>query len=156
VLVRRLNQSLALAVIAIMLLCAARLLGAQQPRAENGRRVAVAAHAIPRGAVLAIDDIEYRDTTLRVAVDTNAIAPGWVTRRMINAGEVLRSPAVEPPQIVTANEPVLVEWVDGNVSLTVHGTAARNGSIGERVPVRTELGKRIEGTVVAPGRVRID
>jgi len=57
---------------------------------------------------------------------------------------------------VTANEPVLVEWVDGNVSLTVHGTAARNGSIGERVPVRTELGKRIEGTVVAPGRVRID
>lgn len=154
--VRRLNQSVALAVIAILLLCAARLLGAQQPRLENARRVAVAARAIPRGAVLAADDIEYRDTTLRVATDTNAIAPGWVTRRMINAGEVLRSPAVEPPQIVTANEPVLVEWVDGNVSLTVHGTAARNGSIGERVPVRTELGKRIEGTVVAPGRVRID
>jgi flagella basal body P-ring formation protein FlgA len=156
VVVRRLNQSSAFAVIALLLLGAARLLGAQQPRGEHARRVAVAAHAIPRGTVLDAADIEYRDTTLRVAADTGVIAPGWVTRRMINAGEVLRSPAVEPPQVVSANEPVLVEWVDGNVCLTVRGTAARNGSIGERVPVRTELGKRIEGTVVARGRVRID
>lgn len=141
-----------------MLLCAARLLGAQQPRSAVGmtRRVAVAAHAIARGAVLSVDDIEYRDTTLRVVTDTSEIVPGWVTRRMINTGEVLREPAVEPPQVVTANEPVLVEWIDGNVSLTINGIAARSASLGDRIPVRTELGKRIEGTVVAPGRVRID
>lgn len=150
--VRRLNQSLALAVIAIMLLCAARLVGAQSP----ARRVAVAAHVLARGTVLTADDITYRDSTLRASVDTNDVAPGWVTRRTINAGEVLRSPAVEPPQLVSANEPVEVEWRDGNVSLTVRGVAARSASFGERIPVRTELGRRIEGTVVAPGRVRID
>ena len=139
-----------------MLLCAARLLAAQQPRSGAARRVAVAAHAIARGAVLSVDDIAYRDTTLRVMTDTSEIVPGWVTRRVIAAGEVLREPAVEPPQIVTANEPVLVEWIDGNVALTIRGIAARSASLGDRIPVRTELGKRIEGTVVAPGRVRID
>jgi flagella basal body P-ring formation protein FlgA len=79
-----------------------------------------------------------------------------VTRRTIAAGEVLRSPAVEPPTVVNANSPVEVEWVDGNLTLTVEGIAARNASLGERVPVRTESGKRLEGTVVAPGRVRMD
>jgi len=120
------------------------------------RRMPIALHTIARGAVLTADDFEYRDTTTHLAPDTNQIAAGWVTRRTINTGEILHAPAVEPPTVVSANSTVLVEWVDGNVSITVRGVAARNGSLGERVPVRTELGKRIEGTVVAPGRVRID
>ena len=36
------------------------------------------------------DDFVYRDTTLRGPTDTNAVAAGWVTRRLIGAGEVLR------------------------------------------------------------------
>jgi flagella basal body P-ring formation protein FlgA len=40
--------------------------------------------------------------------------------------------------------------------MTVRGIAARNASMGERVSVRMEHGRRIEATVVAPGRVRID
>jgi flagella basal body P-ring formation protein FlgA len=120
------------------------------------RRMPIALHTIARGAVLTADDFEYRDTTTYLAPDANQIAAGWVTRRTINTGEILHAPAVEPPTIVSANSTVVVEWVDGNVSITIRGVAARNGSLGERVPVRTELGKRIEGTVVAPGRVRID
>jgi flagella basal body P-ring formation protein FlgA len=121
------------------------------------RRVAVAAHALSRGEVLSADDIEFRDTTLtRAMSDTNQIVPGWVTRRAISAGEVLRSPAVEPPVVVGANQPVEIEWQDQNIRMIVHGTATRNASMGERVSVRTESGRRIEATVVAPGRVRID
>jgi flagella basal body P-ring formation protein FlgA len=84
------------------------------------------------------------------------VAAGWVTRRTITAGEILREPAVEAPAIVNANSPVLIEWKDGSVSLTVAGVAARDGALGERIPVRSETGRRFEATVVAPGRVRID
>jgi len=89
-------------------------------------------------------------------IDTNDVAPGWVTRRVINAGEVLRSPAVEPPNVVTANQPVAIEWVDQNIRLTLRGTATRNAAIGSRVTVRMASGRRVDGTVVGIGRVRID
>jgi flagella basal body P-ring formation protein FlgA len=141
-----------------LLLAGAVALSAHAAKAQEGshRRFAFATRAIARGAVLGADDIEYRDTTARVSADTNQVAAGWVTRRMIAAGEILRSPAVEPPIIVTANQGVEVEWMDDNVRLTVHGIAMRNGSLGDRVTVRTDQGRRIDATVVAPGRVRID
>jgi flagella basal body P-ring formation protein FlgA len=120
------------------------------------RRAAIAARLLPRGTVLTADDIVYRDTTLRGPIDTNTVVPGWVTRRLIGAGEVLRTPAVERPVVVSANEPVSVEWADRNVLLTIRGIVTRNAALGERVTVRTELGRRIDATVIAPGRVRID
>jgi flagella basal body P-ring formation protein FlgA len=135
--------------------------GAAGPRVAlaQGTVVAVATRTLPRGTVLSADDFALRDTTLRGNValpDTTPIEAGWVTRRMISAGELLRSPAVEAPSIVNANSPVLIEWRDGNVQLTIQGIAARDGSLGERIPVRTDLGKRFEATVVAAGRVRIE
>jgi flagella basal body P-ring formation protein FlgA len=138
------------------------LVGIAVPRAlfaqSNGLRVAVATRTLPRGAVLGEGDFELRDTTLKYAgsqPDTTPVAAGWVTRRTINAGEILREPAVEAPAIVDANSPVLIEWRDGSVRITVAGIAARDGAMGDRIPVRTESGKRFEATVVAPGRVRI-
>ena len=131
----------------------ARIAGAQQ---TNRHRLAFATHAIARGAVLGADDIEYRDSTTRDPADINPISAGWVTRRMIAAGEVLRAPAVEPPVIVAANAPVEMEWTDRNVRLIMRGVATRNAALGDRVPVRTESGKRIDAVVIGPGRVRID
>jgi len=119
-------------------------------------RAAIATRLLPRGTVLTSDDIVYRDTTVRGPIDTNRVAPGWVTRRLIGAGEVLRAPAVERPAMVSANEPVSVEWADRNVLLTIRGIVTRNAALGERVTVRTALGHRIDATVIAPGRVRID
>jgi flagella basal body P-ring formation protein FlgA len=49
-----------------------------------------------------------------------------------------------------------VEYTDAGITLTMRGIAARNGSLGDRVPVRVDSGKRLEGTVIAPGRIRID
>jgi len=155
--VRRLAHPLWIVALAALCLLSARIMTAQTPAAM--RKVAVATHVLPRGTVLSADDFEMRDTSTRGFVsmpDTTAIAAGWVTRRTINAGEILRAPAVEAPTVVSANSPVSIEFADGNVSLTIRGVAARNGAIGERVPVRTEMGKRIEATVVAPGRVKVD
>lgn len=156
---RRLLHPLALIAIAAILALTARLAGAQVPAAAVHAptiRVAVAARALARGAVLSDSDITWRDTTVRGSIEATTVAAGWVTRRVIAAGELLRSPAVEPPVLVSANEPVEVEFRDGNVRLSIAGIAARDAALGERVPVRTELGRRMEGTVVARGRVRID
>jgi flagella basal body P-ring formation protein FlgA len=120
------------------------------------RRVAFATHALARGAVLTADDFQVRDTTLHAPLDTAKVAPGWVTRRMIAAGEMLREPAVQPPDLVVANQPVEIEFRDKNVRLILLGTSTRSGALGERITVRTEQGKRIEAVVVAAGRVRID
>lgn len=159
-----------LALLATLVLIAGAPLGAQiaqptqlvqqTPLAPIGvkRRIPVATHSIARGATLTANDIELRDSTLRAGApaDTNEVSPGWVTRRMINAGEVLRSPAVEPPNLVTANQPVDVEWADQNVKLTLRGIATRNAPIGSRVSIRMESGRRVDGTVIGAGRVRID
>lgn len=175
------THTLLLIALAGALLVVARLAGAQQPPAatllaRNGargsvptvarsaaltvprdtQRIAVAAHALARGTVLAANDIAYHDTVTRIPLDSSAVAPGWVTRRVIAEGEALRSPAVEPPLVVMANDPVEAEWTDGGVRLTLRGTATKSAALGERITIRTESGRRIEGTVVAPGRVRID
>ncbi len=150
---RRFPHPLLLVALVALMLLSVRLAGAQQ---VTPRRLAFATRAIPRGAVLSADDFVYRDTTSRAPLDTNIVAAGWTTRRTIAAGELLRSPAVQPPDLVTANSPVEIVWRDVNISLSMRGTAMASGALGERVAVRTEQGKRIEATVVAAGRVRID
>ena len=130
---------------------------AQQPPM---RRVAVATRMIARGVALSAGDLEFRDTTmastLGMSGDSNRVAAGWVTRRVIAAGEILRAPAVEPPTAVSANQQVAVEWSDQNIRLTLRGIATRNAPVGSRVSVRMESGRRVETTVVGAGRVRID
>jgi flagella basal body P-ring formation protein FlgA len=144
-----------IALLGTLVLLSSRAAGGQLVQGTP-RRVAVATHVIARGVSLSTNDFEYRDSTLHTAPDTSAIAAGWVTRRVIAAGEVLRAPAVEPPTVVTANQPVSVEWIDQNIHLTLRGIATRNASIGTRVSVRMESGRRIDGTVIGTGRVRID
>ncbi|MDB4878193.1 MAG: hypothetical protein JWM41_4639 [Gemmatimonadetes bacterium] len=150
---RRMLQPLLFVALVALGLFPARRIGAQQ---ASPRRLAIATRAIARGSVLTADDFEFRDSTMRAPVDTARVAAGWVARRVITAGEVLRAPAVEPPQVVTANQPVEIEWKDQNIRVSMRGTVTRNGSIGERVIVRTEQGRRLDATVVGPGRVRID
>jgi flagella basal body P-ring formation protein FlgA len=144
-----------LALLGTLVLLSSRAGGAQLAQG-TARRVAVATHNIGRGVSLSASDFEYRDSTLHSTPDTNQIVAGWVTRRIIAAGEVLHAPAVEPPTVVTANQPVSVEWIDQNIRLTVRGIATRNASLGTRVSVRMESGRRVDGTVVGTGRVRID
>lgn len=156
---RRLVHPVVLLALASFIMFTARLASSQQP-ATPAHRVAVATHALARGTVLTADDFAYHDTTAqaasRLASDSETVGAGWITRSTVAQGEVLREPVVEPPVVVGANSPVDVEFDEQGVRLTVRGTAARDGAMGERIPVRTTLGKRLEATVVAPGRVRID
>jgi flagella basal body P-ring formation protein FlgA len=118
---------------------------------------AVAARRLERGAVLAEGDIERRSVVHWGAPpDAPAVAVGWVTRRVIPAGEPLRAPAVAPPLLIDAGELVQVIVRRGAVELTLRARATGPAAAGGRVAVRTEAGRRLEGIAIAPGTVRID
>lgn len=129
--------------------------GAQAPA---GAAIPVAARDLPRGATLTEADIAFRPAT---ASDRPAAAPatpgaGWVTRRVIRAGEPLREPGVGKPVLVRSGQPVQVVWRGKGIALRIRGVAARSASLGERVPVRIDTGWRVEGAVAGEALVHID
>jgi len=134
--------------------------GAMRVRVRAGVEVteAVAARRLERGVTLTEADVAHTVAVQwgepqRDAVDVGA---GWVTRRVIAAGEPLRSPAVAPPLLVNAGELVQVVARRGSVELTLRARAVSSAAAGERVTVRTEAGRRLRGIAVARGVVRID
>lgn len=117
-----------------------------------------AAHAIARGAILSAADIAAgaaepaRALALRPA---GVVAPGWVARRIIAAGEPLVPPAVAPPPVVHAGDSVSVSWNGEQVRLVARGTAARSAAVGERLVVLLDGGRRVEAIATADGEARI-
>jgi flagella basal body P-ring formation protein FlgA len=81
---------------------------------------------------------------------------GWTTRRTIAAGEALREPAVGRPVAMKAGDPVDVLWKSNGIALKLRGVAAGSASLGERVAVRIDSRRRMEGIAAGPALVRID
>jgi len=152
---------------ALLVAASAGALGAQQkpdspPLARDQRRiqVAVATRFLARGDTLRDRDVAWRDTVITwrwgtLGPDTTRVSAGWVTRRPIGAGEVLRMPAVMPPPVVQAGTPVRALYQDGAVQLVLTGTATNTAAIGAPVGVRIDRGRRLDGIAVAPNTVRL-
>lgn len=135
---------LASAVLAALLAPAALL---AQPRATAGY---VATRALPRGTVLAADDMAP------AAPNAAGAAPlGWTTKRLIAAGEPLRAPAVAPPDAIRSGQPVDVVYSDGAIRLRLKGTALNAAPVGARVAVRIDARRRLEGVAVGPSTVQL-
>ncbi|HEY0931401.1 MAG TPA: flagellar basal body P-ring formation chaperone FlgA [Gemmatimonas sp.] len=122
--------------------------------------LAVAARAIARGETLQADDITLVDTTIvwrwsSIAPDTTRPAAGWVTRRNIAAGEVLRAPAVMAPPVVTSGAAVTAIWQDGPLRLVLAGVATNTAAVGAPVSVRIGSNRRLDGIAIAPNTVRL-
>jgi flagella basal body P-ring formation protein FlgA len=130
---------------------------AVMPLAGVERSVPVAAHALPRGVSVTSADYQVATITVRHALRTAAAAEsGWVTRRAVAAGEPLIEPAVGPPSLVTSGQPVTFVAGGGAIRLTIHGTAATGGSLGQMVWVRVDARRRLRGVVTAPATVSAD
>jgi flagella basal body P-ring formation protein FlgA len=122
--------------------------------ADGQVTVPVARHDLPRGAVITDEDIELRVVdTARSAVEY--AAAGWLTRRVIKAGEELRSPAVVRPDLVRRGDIVEMTATTGSVVITLSGTALGGGGIGDSVNIRIARGWTVEGVVVGPARVAL-
>lgn len=123
--------------------------GASRLPAQAG--APVAAREIPRGVELTAADVAPDSAP----TGASASRVGWVTRRVIHAGEPLREPAVEPPQLVRAGAEITVRAESGGVVVTRSGTALTSGSLGDRVRVRLDSQHFIYGIVAAPATVKI-
>ena len=127
-------------------------------RAGVERPVATAARALPRGAVLTASDITVVPMPQWGPPREAGELPGagWVTRRTVAAGEPLHEPTVGKPVVVKAGEPVYVVWQQGGIELKLRGTAAGSASLGERVAVRIDSRRRMEGIASGPALIRIN
>jgi flagella basal body P-ring formation protein FlgA len=121
------------------------------------RTVPVASRALARGATITKADFLVISTTVRSALRTAAAAEsGWVTRRPVAAGEPLVEPAVGPPSLVASGQPVTFVSGTSDVRISIRGTAASPGALGDLEWVRVDAGRRLRGVVTAPGTVHAD
>ena len=121
------------------------------------RTVPVALRALPRGTALTASDFERTATVVRPALRNAAAAEsGWVTRRAVAAGEALVEPAVGPPALVASGQPVTFVADHAGVRLSIRGTAASSGALGDHIWVRLDAGRRLRGVVSAPSTVSAD
>jgi flagella basal body P-ring formation protein FlgA len=124
-------------------------------RAGVERPVMVASRSLPAGSRLTDGDLrEEMRVHWGVPAADSALTPGtgWEVRRLLAAGEVIAAPAVAPPPLVFAGQPVRMEWQRGGVEVSVVGIALNNARRGETVRARLEeRPARLTGTVVAPG-----
>jgi flagella basal body P-ring formation protein FlgA len=129
------------------------------PRTAHAQQGYVASRSLPRGHTLVAEDMTAGAAAVartRDASRETRVAPvGWVTKRVLAAGEPLRAPAVAPPEAVRAGQPVDVLWTDGAIQLRLKGTAMHAAALGARVTVRIDARRRLEGVAVSPTAVRL-
>ncbi len=130
------------------------------PRGMRRVTLPVTTRALQRGDTLRAADIALLDTIITwhwngVSPDTTRPLPGWTARRAMNAGEVLRAPAVGPPSVIASGAIVAAIWQDGPVRVVLTGIATNNAALGAPVGVRIDRTRRLDGVAVAPNTVRL-
>ena len=119
-----------------------------------------ATRALLRGEVLGAADFVLADTVIvwtwkEPSTDTMSAVAGWITRRPIAQGEFMHGPSIAPASVIILGSTVRVLWQDGNVRLTLTGTATNNAALGAPVGVRLDRNRRLDGIAVGPNTVRL-
>ncbi len=130
---------------------------ALQVRAGVVESTAVAARPVSRGTTITRADIRLEQRVRWGAPDPRAdlaerASAGWEVRSAVAEGDPLVWPAVAPPPMVTAGQPVRLEWVREGVRVALVGIALNDARRGETVRARVpERPARLMATVTAPG-----
>lgn len=129
------------------------------PSGTTRVRLSVATRALQRGDTLRAGDIAAVDTNIvwrwSSRPDTTQAVAGWIARRPIASGEVLRYPAVSAPPIVNVGTRVSLIYQDGPVRIVLTGIATNTAPLGAPVGVRIDPTRRLDGIAVAPNTVRL-
>ena len=127
---------------------------------RRAQTLVVAARPIARGTILTAVDVEVvtrlLSSTPGGVLDDPDLAVGRVAIRDIAAGSTLNANQLKTPQIVKRGQSVTLTLANGPVAVRVAGTALRDGTLGERIPVRNVNSKRVvEGVILADGVVAV-
>lgn len=120
----------------------------------------VAARPIPRGSTLGPADVSSVTRLMSNVpggiLDSVETAVGQVAVRDIAAGALLNANQLKAPQVVRRGQSVTLSLANGPVAVRVAGTAMKDGTLGERIPVRNLNSKRVvEGVVLADGVIEV-
>ncbi|MFN8571747.1 MAG: flagellar basal body P-ring formation chaperone FlgA [Gemmatimonadaceae bacterium] len=136
------------------------LAGTRAQAQQDTLPVLVATRPLPRGTVLTESDMTLSTHPLgerRGSGRANELRPepGWITRRVIRAGEVLASPAVTPAPTIASGAAVHYVVRRGDLELAVPAVAVTSASDGQPITVRftTPPQRRATGIVAGPARV---
>jgi flagella basal body P-ring formation protein FlgA len=127
--------------------------------ADPGMRVVVPSRDIARGEVISQADLVYGSipsTNVFSGVVTSMDAlNGMEARRMLRAGEIVRSDDVRHPIVVAKGSIVTMTFVAPGVVLTASGRAMGEGGVGDTVTVQNPASfRQISCVVTGPGAVR--
>ncbi len=120
--------------------------------------VVVAAHPLPRNAVLTAADLRLArrrvnpyDADYFTTVEQ---VDGQIAVRAIASGQQLGGSNLKRPQLVRRGEQVIVTSIAGNIKVSVQGRALENGALGDRIEVQNANSERVvEGEVSGAGVV---
>jgi len=121
---------------------------------------AVAAHAVPRGAVLAAADLtaargEVRDVPLRRLPTADALV-GARLLRDLPAGAIVQASFVILRRVIEPGDPVTVVAAAGAVEVTAALVAADGGDVGDVIRVvNPDTRRYLRGRVVRAGYVEV-
>jgi flagella basal body P-ring formation protein FlgA len=121
----------------------------------------VTAHAIARGTIFSDADVLLQHTLTWGAPDSElpvALASiiGAEARRTLRDGEPIRAIDVASAPVVFAGDTVTAEIIRDGVRLALVGTALHNASLGARVAIRLNRGRRFAGIATGRNTVRLD
>ncbi len=119
--------------------------------------VAVAARAILAGSRIRGTDVK-RELRTHWGPKVTALEEmeGWEVRFGLREGDLLRPPAVMPPQVIQTGDIVRFRWGKDNVGIEVVGIALHPARRGETVRARIEGREgEVRGVVEGPGTARL-
>jgi flagella basal body P-ring formation protein FlgA len=121
--------------------------------------VIVARHSLAAGEVLAAEDLEQR-TQPSTSLPNDFIsrletAIGLTVKRTVPAGTVLVPAALVYPEVVARGALVTLIAGSGAIRVKSEGVALDGARVKERVRVRSQSGRIVEGVVEASGEVRV-
>jgi flagella basal body P-ring formation protein FlgA len=130
-------------------------------RVNSWREVPVAARDLSRGHTLSLQDFAMRRVRVRAGQgdDADAVSPedlaGWVLQCAVAAGTPIDRVAAKPLPDVERGSTVVVVYKGTSFDLTTHGEALTAGRTGDRIQVRVNDGRVVEGSVAGVNRVVI-
>jgi flagella basal body P-ring formation protein FlgA len=121
----------------------------------------VTAHHIARGALITDADVLMQHSLVWGAPDSGSSPElariiGTETRRVLRDGEAIRAIDVVSAPVVYAGDTVTAELIRDGVRLALVGTALQTASLGARVAIRLDRGRRFAGIATGRNTVRLD